>query len=517
MSDTACCCATAPTAVLLRAAPVAPATLRPYIGRLLLRLDSDALRSAQARRLQRLPAALLSPALRLTCLDLSDGILESLPADLGCSLPGLQQLKLSKNRLRELPESLGSLGTSLTLLDASFNQLATRFLGPWVGNLQSLTNLNLMKNSLTAVPPEIGNLTKLVSLGLKSNSLTLLPPNIGNLSELVHLFLTDNKLQSLPAELVGCISLRKVQAASNCFERLPKELAAMPALEFIRLSCCKLVEWPAVLRAPRLGWCSMAGNPIANSCVKVRSPPLPSVAASDTCLVEVLGPLGNVQGASGDVQRARYRGEAEEVVLKWFLVETAEGYVSPDGRPEDELAVACYAQHLQLVWPLAIVLATPGSDRAGLIMRRAKGRVLGTAHNFTSVLRPPKLWDGQRVSAPWIRRCFGDVACALGYLHSEHITMGDVFAHNILVTEEGCATLCDFGAAFFYDAAAGIDFERQEVRALGVLLQEVIERILDPAAPADESMRLGEVAKCCADDRPQMRPSFCELRGMLGA
>ena len=44
---------------------------------------------------------------------------------------------------------------------------------------------------------------------------------------------------------------------------------------------------------------------------------------------------------------------------------------------------------------------------------------------------------------------------------------GDVFAHNVLVDADGRSTLCDFGAAFFYDRADPHcpRFEAAEVRA----------------------------------------------------
>lgn len=86
--------------------------------------------------------------------------------------------------------------------------------------------------------------------------------------------------------------------------------------------------------------------------------------------------------------------------------------------------------------------------------------------------------------------------------------MADVFAHNVLVeADTGRATLCDFGAAFFYDreaaAAAGVDFERQEVRALGLL-------IADCAARGGGDLLASLGARCVSDDAAS-RPSFDEL------
>lgn len=465
----------------------------------------------------------------LVDLNLRACCLRLVPTELGTQLHGLRSLNLSMNQLGQLPSSMAGLGGSLTALDASRNSISGwEGNGEWIGNLHGLVNLNLMANQLDMFPADaLAKLTQLISLGLKSNRIRELPSTIGHCSKLVHLFLTDNLLESLPKELVACTSLRKIQAASNQIAETPAELACMHSLEFCRLPCNKLTTWPSIMRAPHISWAALAGNPVTNRCVKTRLPELPeaslsekdlgTTSSSDSRHLQVLGSLGAVSGASGDLKTAKISGCEDEVVLKTFLVD-AEGqqYVSPDGRPEDELAAARYVSHNCLVRPLAIVKDLgDGTGRTGLVMAKADGQILGGVHSFTSVLRPPTLWRGEPVSAQWLAACFGDLSAALHHLHAEcGLAHGDVFAHNVLVAADGRSTLCDFGAAFFYDRT-DVDapaFELQEVRAFGILLLEFLDRASRSEPPedatADKAYRaLQTLGKACKSD-VQARPCF---------
>ena len=76
-----------------------------------------------------------------------------------------------------------------------------------IGQLASLTRLDLSDNELTSLPAEIGQLTALTRLYLGFNQLTSLPAGIGQLRSLERLYLNDNKLTSLPAEIGQLTSL----------------------------------------------------------------------------------------------------------------------------------------------------------------------------------------------------------------------------------------------------------------------------------------------------------------------
>jgi serine/threonine protein kinase len=57
-----------------------------------------------------------------------------------------------------------------------------------------------------------------------------------------------------------------------------------------------------------------------------------------------------------------------------------------------------------------------------------------------------------------------DTASCLMYLHDNGIAHGDVYAHNMMASDDGTTTLCDYGASFFYDSRHRTVWERMEVR-----------------------------------------------------
>ena len=67
-----------------------------------------------------------------------------------------------------------------------------------LGNLSSLTELDLRNNKLMALPESLGGLSNLVYLDLRANPLTMLPASIGNLPRLEKLDLRWTRLASTP-------------------------------------------------------------------------------------------------------------------------------------------------------------------------------------------------------------------------------------------------------------------------------------------------------------------------------
>ena len=104
-----------------------------------------------------------------------------------------------------VPAEIGQL-TSLTRLDLRDNRLTS--LPAEIGQLTSLEQLYLYGNELTSVPAEIGQLTSLRCLDLAYNRLTSVPAEIGQLSSLTNLILGGNQLTSLPAEIGQITSLQ---------------------------------------------------------------------------------------------------------------------------------------------------------------------------------------------------------------------------------------------------------------------------------------------------------------------
>jgi hypothetical protein len=93
-----------------------------------------------------------------------------------------------------------------------------------------------------------------------------------------------------------------------------------------------------------------------------------------------------------------------------------------------------------------------------------------------------------------------------------------VYAHNILVQDDGVGILCDYGAAFVYKKGEVL-FEKHDVRAFGLLVRGLIERLDisfdDMTASLSCQKQLLAVAQRCLSIDVDGRPRFKELKGML--
>ncbi|EFJ52843.1 hypothetical protein VOLCADRAFT_86211 [Volvox carteri f. nagariensis] len=453
-------------------------------------------------RLVSLPVQQLATLSNLVRLDIEGCNLAQLPAEISL-LKNLQVLLAPRNKLTHVPPEIGRLSHSLVQLDLGSNKL-TEVPGE-LFQLTGLHTLNLMCNELAALPAGLGDLRKLRLLGLKSNKLTSLPASISQLTNLVELFLTNNRLTDLPDGMSQCTSLVKLQASFNSFTSLPACLLRLPLLELLRVAVCDIRALPAHMLEegvmPRLAWASMAGNPVCPD-PPAPAPGLPEVEVDDLDLGMKLA-----DGASGEVFRAVWRGDL--VAVKFFR-----GDVSPDGRAEDEVALAIALQHPHLTQVLAKVKYPPG-----LVLRLASGNPL--AHKPTSKhLLRCKWGDDVRFAPHRALLLAVAVADALAYLHAAGICHGDVYAHNVLMDEDENVTLCDFGASFSYDAWMQPYWQAMEVRAYGLLLRDVAARCEEAeeaggAIVARVVGALQQIADRCADMPPAQRPLFAAVRNEL--
>jgi Leucine-rich repeat (LRR) protein len=161
-----------------------------------------------------------------TRLSLRDLKLTSVPEWLG-NLTTLTSLDLGGNQLTSLPESLGSL-TSLAELSLDGNQLA--LVPEQLGNLTRLTRLDLSDNRLASVPESLGNLTRLTMLDLGKNQLESVPEWLGNLTALTQLFLYNNRLALVPEQLGNLTRLTLLSLSSNRLASVPEWLESLTAL-----------------------------------------------------------------------------------------------------------------------------------------------------------------------------------------------------------------------------------------------------------------------------------------------
>jgi len=162
-------------------------------------------------------------------------------------LKKITSLNLAQRRLynyldkNELPDSIGEL-SSLTYLDLDENKLTT--LPDSIGKLSSLKKLDLIDNELTTLPDSIGKLSSLTELDLSYNELTRLPDSIGKLSSLEQLYLGDSKLTTLPDSIGKLSSLTELYLYHNELKTLPDTIGELSSLTDLKLNKNKLTILP---------------------------------------------------------------------------------------------------------------------------------------------------------------------------------------------------------------------------------------------------------------------------------
>jgi serine/threonine protein kinase len=108
-------------------------------------------------------------------------------------------------------------------------------------------------------------------------------------------------------------------------------------------------------------------------------------------------------------------------------------------------------------------------------------------------------------------------ASVAAHLHDRGLLLGDLYAHNILHHPDGRCVITDFGGATLLPVGDGLmmqTMERIEVRAFGILLEELLYRCVTPAG---EEAAIGALwalqARCVAP--PAARPHFAEVMAAL--
>ncbi|KAJ9457436.1 Plant intracellular Ras-group-related LRR protein 5 [Diplonema papillatum] len=118
------------------------------------------------------------------------------------------------HELKRLPDEVKILKPNLTVLHID-NCYQLSSLPPSIGNLTSLTWLNLSYNNLEALPSEIGKLRHLERLHVNNNRLSELPHEIWNLKQLQELQADTNHIKALPSGVLEMRSLRTLFVHNN--------------------------------------------------------------------------------------------------------------------------------------------------------------------------------------------------------------------------------------------------------------------------------------------------------------
>lgn len=424
-------------------------------------------------------------------------------------LAGIQRLQLNCG-LTEFPREIFDLADSLEILDLSGNALTS--LPDDLPRLGKLRVILCVGNQFTALPEVLGACPQLSLIGFKSNRIRAVPGSA--LPPLLRwLILTDNAIEALPAEIGRCDRLQKLMLAGNQLRALPDSLAACTNLELLRVSANRLDALPDWLFAlPKLAWLAFAGNPCsdAREQAALAEAPIASIAWDSLQLGRQLG-----EGASGVIYQASLR-EADGAVP--VAVKLFKGAVTSDGWPRSELA-ACMAAsgHPHLIPVLGQVRGHP-TERNGCVMALidpAYGNLAGPP-NLDSCTRDTYP-EPQRFTPQALLAIAHGIASAARHLHRHGVLHGDLYGHNILHREDGDSLLGDFGAAALFspDAPLALPLQRLEIRAYGILLQELAARCDAPPAFGPILAQLLELAAACRQPDVVARPLFEHVEHLL--
>ena len=414
-----------------------------------------------------------------TTLSLSCG-LETFPEEIFELADTLEILNLSNNRLSELPDDLG--------------------------RLKKLRILFLSENDFTEVPKVLEKCTNLTMIVFKSNKIVNFPEDALPLAT-QWLILTDNQIERLPDSIGKLSKLQKCMLAGNKIVSLPDTMASCKNLELLRISANALQDLPSWLfTLPKLSWLACAGNPFMNKHL-LKEAELHKVHWEDIELHEELG-----KGASGVISRATLLQEEESFAIKVF-----KGEVTSDGYPIDEMQACIMAGEHDNLTTLHVRFHAHPEGKEGLIFSLIPPtyKNLGNPPDFNTCTRDTYA-ENREFTLRHILKITSDIASATAHLHQKNIMHGDLYAHNILINEQGHALLSDFGAATHYRTIDDLNneaFERLEVRAFSCLLEDLLDRCVNVGKVSEKEVltKLRALQKECMSENVEKRPLFVEI------
>lgn len=422
-------------------------------------------------------------------------------------LAGSHRLKLSMG-LREFPREIFELADTLEILDLSGNQLMT--LPDDLPRLRHLRVLFCSDNPFEELPAVLGRCQRLSMIGFKACRISSVPASSLPLG-LRWLILTDNRIATIPAEIGQCRQLQKLMLAGNSLQALPPELVNCQSLELLRISANLLPTLPDWLaRMPRLAWLAFSGNPVcAADELRYQAGSTPVISWASLKLGDKLG-----EGASGHIYQVQQQrdGQTMSMALKLF-----KGQVTSDGLPRSEMAACIGAGNYPQLIPLLGMLLGHPLEQHGLLMALIdpEYRVLAGPPSLESCTRDVYAAD-LHFNIATVLRLVAGVAMAIAHLHQRGILHGDVYAHNILYLPDGQVLLSDFGAASCMPSDSDA-WQRLEVRAFGLLLQELLQRCRFDSTTEGLLSRLEGLQQRCIQGSPAARPLFDEISAMLTA
>lgn len=411
--------------------------------------------------------------------------------------------------LTEFPSELFELADTLEILDLSGNALTE--LPDRLPELHKLRVLFCAFNQFTELPTVLGKCKALSMVGFRNNPITHVPGQ--SLPPLLRwLILTGNQIESLPVELGQRPRLQKLMIAGNRLKALP-DLSTSTNLELIRIAANRFEVFPSeLLNLPRLSWISYSGNPFCaqDEQIALQETPVKHIPWSLLSLQQKLG-----EGASGVIYRAQMQLSKDAQGIDKSIpvaVKLFKGEITSDGLPVSEMAACMKAGvHPNLIEVLGKIDGHP-ENANGLVMSLVDPsyRNLAGPPSFETCTRDVYAADIQ-FSPSEVKNIAYGMASVARQLHANGIMHGDLYAHNILLGQDGHALLGDFGAACFkpIDKKQRLALEKIEVRAFGCLLEELLQRM--KCADMTHETDLSLLRDACLDINLERRPTFEDI------
>jgi Leucine-rich repeat (LRR) protein len=152
--------------------------------------------------------------------------IKTIPSEIG-QLVTLSGLDLSHNQIASIPDAIGKLSK---LSNLSFSNTQITSIPDAMGQLSQLAYLNLSNNQITSIPDAMGQLSQLTYLRLSDNQITSIPDAMGQLSQLAYLNLSNNQITSIPAQIGQLSKLRELHLNNNHITSIPDEIRQLSQL-----------------------------------------------------------------------------------------------------------------------------------------------------------------------------------------------------------------------------------------------------------------------------------------------
>ena len=157
------------------------------------------------------------------------------------NLTSLTSLNVGFTEITKLPEWIGSL-SALASLDVSRTRITK--LPEWIGSLSALASLYVDNTQSTKLPESIVNLSTLTSLSLGGTQITELPESIGSLSALASLYVDNTQLTKLPESIVNLSTLASLSLGGTQITELPESIGSLTALTSLDVGRTQITKLP---------------------------------------------------------------------------------------------------------------------------------------------------------------------------------------------------------------------------------------------------------------------------------